>query len=163
MEGRPAFHWRSSRKSFASGSMLTRRPLFRPNQCRVTQSVCWGVASEQSTAMPVFLQHFNCGRNVLIRAARLFQRRTACVLQRHSARVLHHHSPRTFQPYSTRVFQQCATSRQYVCGFRSMSTSSHMTGMGSYCKWEWTILKELGLLGHDNEREAGVCKNGEDV
>ena len=98
--------------------------------------------SESSTVAPVScLQSCNCGRSV-ISAARLFP------FQHHSARMMRHcsASSRLFQPYparmfhhssasskpvqsySARILQRCSTSGQHVCGFRPVSSSSHIAG-----------------------------------
>lgn len=99
--------------------------------------------SESSTVAPVSrLQSCNCGCSVMISAARLFQ------FQHHSARMMRHcsassrlcqpyparmfhHSSASSKPvqsYSARILQHCSTSGQHVCGFRPMSSSSHITG-----------------------------------
>lgn len=99
--------------------------------------------SESSTMVPVScLRSCNCSRSVMISAARLFQ------FQHHSARMMHqcsassrlfqpypasmfHHSSASSKPvqsYSARILQHCSSSRQHVCGFRPMSSSSHVAG-----------------------------------
>ena len=99
--------------------------------------------SESSTMAPVScLRSCNCGHSVMISAARLFQfQHPSARMMRHCsalsrlfqpypARTFHHSSAssKPVQSYSARILQHCSTSRQHVCGFRPVSSGSHIAG-----------------------------------